>query len=277
MLSCSTEYGDLLIGKSVDGGKTFTAPICLLRGSNGKNGNTGCHKNPQNIIYHNGRIYGTLEWGSWKNTEFCHAAMVMSCDENAYLLDPTSWSFTEPRTFDHFVPEISDLPMNAMTIEGTPLIAPDGKLLNVMRFAKYGYVIAYEADTQDHEKMIEFSQLIKFPANFSKFMIKQDKQSGNYYSVATRVYDDNKNARNLLSLMYSKNLVDWEVVCDLFDYREQDQKYIGFQYVDFEFDGEDIIFLCRTAINGAHSYHDSNYSTFHRIKNFRNPAKISVT
>ena len=78
-----------------------------------------------------------------------------------------------------------------------------GKLLNVMRFAKYGYIIAYEADTQDHEKMIEFSQLIKFPANFSKFMIKQDKQSGNYYSVATRVYDDNKNARNLLSLMYS--------------------------------------------------------------------------
>ena len=39
--------------------------------------------------------------------------------------------------------------------------------------------------------------------------------------------------------------------------------------VDFEFDNEDIIYLCRTAINGAHNFHDSNYSTFHRIKNFR--------
>ena len=67
MLSCSTEYGDLLIGKSTDGGKTFTAPVTLLRGSNGKDGNTGVHKNPQNLVYHNGRIYETLEWGSWAN------------------------------------------------------------------------------------------------------------------------------------------------------------------------------------------------------------------
>ena len=29
------------------------------------------------------------------------------------------------------------------------------------------------------------------------------------------------------------------------------------------------IYICRTAMNGAHNYHDSNYSTFHRIKNFR--------
>jgi len=30
------------------------------------------------------------------------------------------------------------------------------------------------------------------------------------------------------------------------------------------------LYLCRTAMNGAHSYHDSNYATFHRIRNFRN-------
>ena len=45
MLSCSTECGDLLIGKSTDAGKTFTTPVALLRGSNEKNGNTGVHKN----------------------------------------------------------------------------------------------------------------------------------------------------------------------------------------------------------------------------------------
>ena len=33
MLSCSTEYGDLLIGRSDDGGKTWGAPTTLLRGS----------------------------------------------------------------------------------------------------------------------------------------------------------------------------------------------------------------------------------------------------
>ena len=97
MLSCSTEYGDLLIGKSTDGGKTFCAPVTLLRGSNGKNGNVGVHKNPQNIMIHNGRIYETLEWGSWANQEYCHAAMVMSCDENADLLNPENWHFPPAR------------------------------------------------------------------------------------------------------------------------------------------------------------------------------------
>ena len=69
MLSCATEYGDLLIGKSTDGGKTFSAPVTLLRGANGKMGNSGVHKNPQNVMYHKGRIYETLEWGSWANKE----------------------------------------------------------------------------------------------------------------------------------------------------------------------------------------------------------------
>ena len=56
---------------------------------------------------------------------------------------------------------------------------------------------------------------------------------------------------------------------DLLDFRTCNEKEVGFQYVDFEFDGDDIIFLCRTALNGAANFHDSNYSTFHRISAFR--------
>ena len=44
MLTCSTEYGDLLIGKSSDGGKTFSAPITLLRGLGGKGPKGGIKK-----------------------------------------------------------------------------------------------------------------------------------------------------------------------------------------------------------------------------------------
>jgi hypothetical protein len=70
--------------------------------------------------------------------------------------------------------------------------------------------------------------------------------------------------------MASDNLENWYVVSDLLDYSDQDPNKIGFQYVDFEIEGEDIIYLCRTAMNKANNFHDSNYSTFHRIKNFRN-------
>ena len=48
-----------------------------------------------------------------------------------------------------------------------------------------------------------------------------------------------------------------------------DPQEAGFQYVDYEFEGDDIIFLCRTALNKPHGFHDSNYQTFDRVKNFR--------
>lgn len=274
MLACSTEYGDLLIGKSVDGGKTFSTPVTLLRGANGKNGSSGVHKNPQNLIYHGGRLWATLEWGAWANREYCHAAMMMSCGENADLLDPASWVFTEPRIFEHFVPELEDVKIPAMTIEGTPVISPDGKLFNIMRFGKRGYALCYEADANDPEKILSYSHLMRFPANFSKFMIKYDAVSGKYYSVVCRLYEGGADsARNYQTLMSSYDLKEWRDECVLYDLRVLNKNLVGLQYVDFEFDREDIIYLCRTAINGAHSFHDSNYSTFHRIKNFRNISK----
>ena len=270
MLSCSTEYGDLLIGRSTDGGKSFSAPVCLLRGSNGKNGNCGVHRNPQNILYHGGKLYITLEWGTWQNREFGHAAMVMSCDESADLLDPQSWSFSDPVKFDRFIPALEELPMNTMTIEGTPVLAPDGKLLNIMRFGRYNTALVYEIDKKHPDAPLSFSRLMDFPANYSKFMIKLDGKSDYYYTIGTRVYSPQKlSARDLLSLMRSRDLEHWEIVCDLFDYRDIDTAHIGFQYVAFEIEGDDIIFLCRTAFNGAHNYHDANYSIFCRIKDFR--------
>lgn len=272
MLSCNTEYGDFLIGKSADGGKTFSAPITLLRGANGKNGSCGVHKNPQNIYRYNGRIYGTLEWGSWNNKEYGHAAMVMSCDENDDLLVAENWSFTFPRAFEpNFAEETKDLPKNNMTIEGTLTQDADGELVNVMRFGNNkNMALVYSVNTENFDAPLEYKKCIGFPAHNSKFMIKYDEKSKKYYSVATRIYDENFPwSRNLLSLMVSENFDDWRVVCDLMDFREYDRKKIGFQYVDFEFEGDDIIYLCRTAINNACDFHNSNYQTFHRIKNFR--------
>ncbi len=277
MLGCSTEYGDLLIGKSPDGGMSFDAPTVLLRGTGGKkavHGGIGVHKNPQNVVRYNGRIYETLEWGSWKNEKYGHAAMVMSADENDDLLSPASWSFTDPLKFDRWCNELADQPMNTMMIEGTLTISPNGKLKNIMRFGKLHRALCLDVDTETPEAPLRFEKLIPFPGNFSKFMIKYDSVSGFYYSIATIAYDEQPHARNLLSLIRSRTLDKWEFVCTLFDYRHEPSDKVGFQYVDFEIEGDDIFFLCRTAINGAASHHDSNYQTFHRIKNFRTDATL---
>ncbi len=271
-LACSTEYGDLLIGASEDGGKSFGAPTVLSRGA-GRYNEAGFHKNPQNVVYYKGRIYETLEWGSWALGY--HAAMVMSCDENADLLDAESWSLSEPVKYDPSWKGTAkgDSPGN---IEGTLVVFPDGELYNVMRYQiancepNFGKILAYKVDTEHPTAPLVYSHAIDFPANHTKFMIKKDDVTGYYYTVGSRITDPEKPYdRRLLSLMRSPDMVHFEVVKDIYDRRDADSEDVGFQYVDFFFEGEDILFLCRTALNGARNYHDANYSTFDRIKNFR--------
>lgn len=273
MLACSTEYGDLLIGKSVDGGKSFCEPIVLLWGGNGKNGEAGVHKNPQPVVEYNGRIWNTLEWGSWGRGY--HAPMVASAEIGSDIMKKESWLFSEPVMYDHAW-EGAPEGKTAGPLEGCLVAAPEGKLYNIMRYQmqnmtpNYGLALIYEVDAENPEVPLKFSRAMEFPANHSKFEIKYDEESKRYYTLASRILDKEKvGSRNLLSFMSSNDLCKWEVKLDVIDRRDRDPLQEGFQYVDFEFEGDDIVFLCRTAINGAHNYHDANYSVFDRIENFR--------
>lgn len=269
MLAASTEYGDLLIGKSSDGGVTFTEPTVLLRGGNGKHGESGVHKNPQPVVEFGGRIWNTLEWGSWGRGY--HAVMVMSAPIGSDLLDGDNWSFSEPVKYDPNWPGIPE-GYSAGNIEGT-LVEMHGGLYNIMRYdmrklnPNYGLIIAYKVDTENPEKPLKYDHCIRFPANHSKFEIHFDQRTGRYYSLASRILgEDHTRDRNLLSLMVSEDAEHWEVERDVIDMRNADPQMIGFQYVDFFFEGDEILYLCRTAMNGAANYHDANYSTFGRIK-----------
>lgn len=266
MLACSTEYGDMLIGKSTDGGKTFTEPTVLFRGLNGKNGSCGIHRNPEPVVYFNGRIWNTVEWGSWSAAR--HDAMVVSADENSDLLDANSWCFSEPVRYSE---DWEGVPKGESSgnIEGS-LVVLNNKLYNIMRYdmtkltPNHGLVIRYEVDTYNPEAPLKFDGVIKLDGNHSKFMIKHSEKTGKFYTVISRITSDEMPyARNLLSLMESQDCEKWVLKEDLLDYSCEDPKKIGFQYVDFEIEGDKIIWLCRTAMNGAHSFHDSNYQTFH--------------
>ncbi len=271
MISCSTEYGDLLIGKSVDGGKTFTAPTVILHGSNGKGNRDGVHKNPQNVLVVENRIYITIEWQYGGN----FAPTVISCDCDKDLLDYRNWVIPEPLKYNPDWPGVAK-GESIGCIEGTLVVSPENKVYNIMRYWQHkcvpdhGLALVYEVDTKNPENQIKYAYAMNFPANLAKFMIKKDEKTGAYYTICSRITDTKRiHSRNLLSLMVSKDLKKWDVVCDLIDERDKDPMYIGFQYVDFTIEGDDIIWLCRTAQNQAHNYHDSNYITFHRTKNFR--------
>ena len=272
MLSCSTEYGDLLIGRSDDGGKTFAPPTVLLRGSC-KCNVPGIHKNTQPPVTYGGRVWTTLEWGSWGVGT--HAAMVGSFPDGADPLDVSVWSFSEPVPYDPTWPGVGEGPSPG-TIEGTLVVFPDGKLYNVMRYhmgatkQKFGLVLAYRVNTEDPESPLVYDHAIPLPGNHSKFMIRYDEVTKTYYTVICRITDPAVlNDRRLLSLMRSKDCENWELVYDLIDKRDEDPEEFGFQYPDFFFEGDDILLLCRTAMHKPINFHDANYSTFHRIRNFR--------
>ena len=108
------------------------------------------------------------------------------------------------------------------------------------------------------------------------FTIRFDPQTRRYWTLADIVLDryrshDPGGVRNTLALTTSSDLLEWEVRCILLHHPDVSKH--GFQYVDWLFDGEDIIAVCRTAFDdgqgGAHSYHDANFLTFHRFANFQ--------
>ncbi|MCC6734205.1 MAG: exo-alpha-sialidase, partial [Candidatus Omnitrophica bacterium] len=74
-----------------------------------------------------------------------------------------------------------------------------------------------------------------------------------------------------LALASSADLKSWKVHSIILQHPDTEKH--AFQYVDWLFLGDDLAVVSRTAyddgVGGAHNYHDANYMTFHKIKNFR--------
>ena len=268
MLAVSTEYGDLLIGASVDEGKTWSPPVRLFNGTNSRE--IGPHKAPMPVVEHEGRLYTGIDYGSWKYGS--HDSAILSISVDAELLNPSDWSLTKPLAFDTQWP---GLPGGALRgcLEGNAVVDPDGKIVNILRLEQYhaeipcGHAVILEMI--DSDKPLQFRKVIQFPlgAN-SKFVVLKD--GGFYIAVGNEWIDHTvPRARNVLSLAVSKDLENWKVVKRIVDMRESSAAFTAFQYPDMQVYGDDLLVLSRTAWNGAHSFHDSNMVTFHRVENFR--------
>ena len=273
MFGVSTEYGDILIGRSDDGGVTWSEPTTLFRGGGGKNGECGWHRNPQLVVEYGGRIWNTAEWGQWARGY--HAPSVLSAPLDADLLDADSWEISPPVKYDRTWKGLPEGESSG-NIEGTLVVFPDGKLYNVMRYdmtrttPAFGMALIYAVDTDDPSAPLTFVRTMDFMANHSKFEIKYDEVSGCYITLATRFRDGlHAHHRTLLSLMYSRDMVTWHVGCDVYDKTDMDANKVGFQYVDYLIEGDDLLFQCRVGWNEPNNYHDSNFAIFDRVNGFR--------
>jgi hypothetical protein len=271
VMGVNRQYGDVAIRRSDDGGKTWTTP---------KDKNSGLllaggryHTAPVPVVVHKGRIWRAMEhlkpgadWGNFH-------AFVMSAPIEADLLKAESWTSSNRLIFKKEWASEEERPG---WLEGNIVVTPDNRLVNILRlnFLEGGVI-----RISDDGKNISFDpdkDIIDFPGGSKKFTIRYDEITKRYWSLTNIVPRRDKTLRaslhrNILALTSSPDLKNWSVQSVIL--RHPDIKKHAFQYIDWLFEGDDIIFVSRTAyddgVGGAHRQHDANYFTFHRIPNFR--------
>lgn len=260
LLGTTYEYGRVVIRKSTDCGKTWSEASYLTQ-------ETGYHTAPVPVAVHEGRIWRGMEWhpeGKWGFFE----ALAISAPVDADLLKAESWRL-EPRV--KFPKETA--PVGDHWLEGNVIVAPDGKLINVLRVANKEYV----ALLRDGK-----AEFVPFAGGAKKFTIRWDKKTRRYWTLSNPALEkyplsatNPAGVRNTLAIMSSPDLKTWTMHQIVLEHPDVEKH--AFQYVDWQFEGKDLIIASRTAFDdeqgGAHRAHDANYLTFHRLKNFRKTAK----
>lgn len=270
-------YGNIVIRKSTDNGYTWTTPDSPSTGLLFE----GKYHGNMPVFFHNGRIWRGIEAApdaapdKWAGYQY---AMVISAPENSDWLQAENWKKT-----NFIKPDTAFLNGNLKGwLEGNIVLSPESELLEILRVevpAGHEEYAAFVKISPDGET-IDFDPdtgFAKFSGGNKRFEIRYDKQLKMYWTIANEVETQWKtlypgSVRNQQSLYCSKDLKTW-MKCETLLYHP-DVKVHGFQYIDFLFEGDDIIFVSRTAFDdetgGAHNNHDANFMTFHRIKDFRN-------
>lgn len=128
-----------------------------------------------------------------------------------------------------------------------------------------GKALVMTPDMKNPAAPLRFHSVIDFPFAHSKFDIAR-ADDGFYYAVGNERLPDGSAMRNILSLARSRDLFTWEKVKTVVDCSGYNKWETGFQYPSMMIEKNNIIIISRTAYNGAHSFHDSNMITFHRVE-----------
>lgn len=262
ILGTDKHYGNLVIRQSKDNGSTWTDRYLLREGR--------YHTAPVPVASHNGRLWRGVEVANGPAEQWAAmlGACMISADEHADLLKASSWKHT------------NNLLSDPGWLEGNAVATKEGEIWNILR--------VHRPDDLENEKAgivkisedgstATFDRFISFPGGSKKFSIRYDAASQLYWTISNYVPEAYRNIiqldrmRNTQALCSSPDLLQWDVRTVVLQHTDHEKH--GFGYVDWQFDGEDLIFLSRTAFD-AKSYHEANYLTFHRIPQFRTLDKL---
>jgi hypothetical protein len=266
IIGSSERYGNVVIRRSTDGGRTWTTPTDENTGI--LLGDGGYHCAPVPVVVHKGRIWRAYEDDRGPNGWGTHfRAFMMSVPVDADLLKASNWTFSNRLAFDPaWLPFPAERPG---WLEGNVVVTPEDTLWNILRFNDDRGDRAAIVTVSDDGKTVAFDPetgFIDFPGGRTKFTIRFDPVSKRYWSLVNKQTDPEA-FRNILVLTSSADLRHWRVEKTVLEHPDQGNH--AFQYVDWLFEGGDIIAVSRTAWEGSHNAHDANYMTFHRIEDYR--------
>lgn len=295
LIGVSARVGHMQIRRSNDGGRTWTNPTGPQSGrlAEGK-----FHCGPTPVVVHRGRIWRAFEEFSPTAPVRAFRAFVMSAAEDADLLKAASWTRSNQIAFRREWLATR----NAEWLEGNVVVTPSGALVDLLRveshpaagapFALPGaaagiprFEVAAMMEISPDGRQVTFDPergFVHFIGSESKFTIRFDPESGQYWTMGNKITNPRSgddwthsphHQRNVIALASSLDLRDWREHCRLLRFAEgsvvvKEGSRVGFQYFDWQFDGADLIAVCRTSWNGL-NYHDANFITFHRVQNFR--------
>ncbi len=244
-----------------------------------------------------------IETSDWTNPNACMVAngriylptfpRLMSASVESDLLDPASWSFSN--SLKDIIPKewflektgIPNVP-DYWPLECNVVKSPDGSLHNIMRLECYpynGYVALTDIspDGLTQVRNPECDGLVEMPASVSKFCVRYDETTKLY--LALTPYPSLPSPvpcggppmagqRNILAFAVSPDLIHWKTLDILLCDTEVMNAFCSarahaFQYVMWEIDGDDIVFVVREACGFTKHYHDGKYATFYRFANYR--------
>jgi hypothetical protein len=275
LLGTDRHHGNIVIRRSIDEGQTWTSPIDGRTGLLRSEGEYHC--GPLPVVEHDGRLWRAFERRDppegWAPQ---YGAGVMSVPVDADLLAAENWVIAG------FLPSDRGWHGGDMGgwLEGNIVVTPSGDLVNILRVDTKSpdEVVAVVEMTEGGTKLNfdPASGFWPFPGGAKLFALRFDPLSQRCWTIAGPVAAADRGpppgwVRNNLVLQSSPDLKIWTENRVLL-YHPDPEKH-GFQYVSWTFAGDDIVFLCRTAFDdaegGAHTKHDSNFISFHRIRNFR--------
>ncbi|WP_162999431.1 sialidase family protein [Burkholderia sp. Nafp2/4-1b] len=277
LMGTNRSMGTPSIRRSDDGGATWTTPVDAATGLLPYAGRfiTG----PVPVLIDRGRVwraYERVEGGDLR-------ALVLSAPVDRDLLDARNWRVSAPLPSDKRWLDGKFESWEEGNVVGRPGAAP-AVMLRVN--TANGPEKAALAATNDDGRTLSFDparDFVDLPGAGKKFTIRFDPQSKQYWTITNAVPKsvgrmNLERVRNTLVLLSSPDLRQWAARRVLLQH--PDTKRHGFQYVDWQFDGSDLVAVLRVAFDdpegGAASQHDSNFVTFLRVRRFRQDAASSA-